>query len=120
MSSKTQQALIQLLESMAITALIAGLFSIGTILAGNGPIDWRQVGIAFGLAVAFSLAHSLATYFKASNQVELGTAIEAVIDAIEQRFGALAQPITPDQAPMAPNRTTMLNTPSVVQEHPPD
>jgi hypothetical protein len=68
MSQAQQQAyiagLFQLLESLIITALIAGIVAASSTLSDNGKIDWQVTGGAFAIAFLFSLAHGLATYLK--------------------------------------------------------
>jgi hypothetical protein len=68
MSSAQQQAsiagLLQLLESLIITALIAGIVAASSTLSDNGRIDWQVTGGAFAIAFLFSLAHGFATYLK--------------------------------------------------------
>lgn len=99
----TQQALVQFIESIIITAIIAGIVSIATALTGTGAINWREVGLNFGLAVAFSLAHSLTAYLKAmpaTGQIDLaglGAAIETLTGIAQQRVQPIqtqAKPIT--------------------------
>lgn len=101
----TQQALIQFIESIVITALIAGVASISNLLIGNGQINWQQAGITFGFAIVFSLAHSLSAYLKAlpaASQGQpdyrgLGTVMDAFVTTLEQRLSAVvthpAQPV---------------------------
>jgi hypothetical protein len=99
----TQQALIQFVESIVITAIIAGIVSISSALTGTGAINWREVGLNFGLAVAFSLAHSLTAYLKAmpaTGQIDLaglGAAIEALTGIAQQRV----QPAQTQAKPIA-------------------
>jgi len=90
----SQQALIQFIESIVITAIIAGIVSVSSAITGSGPINWHEVWLNFGLAVAFSLAHSLTAYLKAlpSNTqtgqpdlIGLGAAIEALTNIVQQR-----------------------------------
>lgn len=122
-----QRALVQFIESMLITALIAGLFSISTYITTDGPIDWTKIVYAFGLAVAFSVAHSLAAYFKPSN-VELSTLIEATAQALEKRYqtqplqGGVQGPLVVVHPPMptatVPIRQMPQNAPAVAVETP--
>jgi hypothetical protein len=129
MNSPTQKALIQFAESMAITALIAGIASIGTLLVGNGTIDWTQVGITFSLAVVFSLAHSLSAYLKATPTAQqgqpdysaLGTVLDAFLNTLQQRVEAaqvpvVAQPQPAQQAapkaPLVPPGTPVMDIPA--------
>ena len=97
----TQQALIQFLESIVITALIAGIASISNLLIGNGEINWTQAGITFGFAVVFSLAHSLSAYLKAIPAAQqgqpdlsgLGTVLDAFLNSLQQRIEASRTPV---------------------------
>lgn len=98
----TQQALIQFLESIVITALIAGIASISNLLIGNGEINWQQAGITFGFAIVFSLAHSLSAYLKAlpapagqgqPDYSSLGTVLDAFLTSLQQRLDAASTPV---------------------------
>ncbi len=80
-----QRALVQLIESMIITAIIAGFFSIAPLIESDGPLDWGKIGLFFLFAVIFSLAHSAVAYFKATN-LEVGTVLEQVVNALEKRY----------------------------------
>jgi hypothetical protein len=102
MKTPTQQALIQLIESILLSASIAGLVSVEPLIAGTGPVDWHVVLTTFGLATAFSIAHSVAAYFKPS-QPDLGAALSAIVDELEKRYGYPAQnaPQRPVAQPMA-------------------
>lgn len=99
--SATQQALLQFLESIAITAFLAALISIGPLLTGAGPLDWRLVGTTFGLAFVYSLGHSIAAYLKAADpnsptgasEAQLGALIDSIIAALEKRYST--QPLPP-------------------------
>jgi len=75
----------QLIRSILITAIIAGLVSAGTLITTDGPIDWNRIIYTFGLAVAFSVAHSVAEYFRPTD-VALSDVVEAVTQAFEKRF----------------------------------
>ena len=85
LSSAQRQALIQLVESMIITAFIAGLLSIAPLIETDGPLDWGKIGLFFLFAVLFSLAHSAVAYFKTTN-MEFGTVLEQVVNALEKRY----------------------------------
>lgn len=124
MNSPTKKALIQFAESMAITALIAGIASIGTLLVGNGTIDWTQVGITFSLAVVFSLAHSLSAYLKAMPAAQqgqpdlsaLGTVLDAFITTLQQHVEAAKVPVAAQPQPTQQVATTA--TPAASQAQP--
>jgi hypothetical protein len=122
-TSPSQKALIQLAESMAITALIAGIASIGNLLIGNGQINWAQVGISFALAIVFSLGHSLSAYLKAipaqqpsQGQVqpdysELGNILDTFLNDLQQRLDKASVPVV--QAPVAqPQIAQQANIPA--------
>ena len=98
----TQQALIQFIESIVITALIAGIASISNLLIGNGQINWTQAGITFGFAIVFSLAHSLSAYLKAlpspaqqgqPDYSSLGSVLDSFLNTLEQRLNAARTPV---------------------------
>jgi hypothetical protein len=117
MKTPTQQALIQLVESILLSASIAGLVSVEPIIAGTGPIDWRVVLTTFGLATAFSIAHSVAAYFKPA-QPNLGAALSAIVDELEKRYqpaqNATQRPVAPSMAsgyPQVPMNTQQPPTP---------
>jgi hypothetical protein len=124
MNTPTQKALIQFAESMAITALIAGIASIGTLLVGNGTIDWTQVGITFSLAVVFSLAHSLSAYLKAIPAAQqgqpdysaLGTVLDAFLNTLQQRVEAAKVPVAAQ--PQAVQQVATTATPAAPQAQP--
>lgn len=106
-----QRALLQLLESLFITAIIAGLFSASTLITTDGPIDWHQVLYAFSLAVAFSIAHGLVAYFKPSD-LTLSEVIDAMYQALERRYQT--QPLGAIQGPLVvvhPPQGTTVSTP---------
>jgi hypothetical protein len=123
-NTPTQKALIQLGESMAITALIAGIASLNNVLVGTGSINWNQTAINFGLAVMFSLAHSLSAYLKAvaakkaeqeqqSGQAQaqidlspLSAVLDAFINNLEQRFNTVKAPAAVTSATVQPPATT--------------
>jgi hypothetical protein len=123
-NSPTKKALIQFAESMAITALIAGIASIGTLLVGNGTIDWTQVGITFSLAVVFSLAHSLSAYLKAMPAAQqgqpdlsaLGTVLDAFITTLQQHVEAAKVPVVAQ--PQAAQQAVTTATPAASQAQP--
>lgn len=113
----TQQAFIQFIESILITAIIAGLVSISGLITGTGPLNWTQVGIDFGLAVAFSLAHSLAAYLKAlpapSQQTGqaidlniLGTVLDDLFSQFQNRLNVLTVPVAAP-TPIQPQQSTI-------------
>jgi hypothetical protein len=89
MKQATTAALIQLLESMIITAIIAGIVAASSTLSDNGKINWTITGGAFGLAFLFSLAHSFAAYVKmlpAPNSVsmdQLGSVLDGFITKLQ-------------------------------------
>lgn len=88
MKTPSQQALIQFLESIIITAIIAGIVSLSSVAISTGPFNWHTAGLSFGLAVAFSLAHSVAAYLKAQpatsiDLVGLGTAIDVLVGKVQ-------------------------------------
>lgn len=85
-----QRALIQLVESLLISALVAGIAAITPMLAGSGAIDWQQTANIFFLAVIFSIAHGVVAYFKTSN-ADLANALETIIDLLEKRMSSVAQ-----------------------------
>jgi hypothetical protein len=97
MKTPTQQALIQFIESIIITAIIAGIVSISSVVTGTGPLNWHEATLNFGLAVAFSLAHSVAAYLKAQpatsiDLVGLGAAIDALVSKVQNTQPATVQP----------------------------
>ena len=129
MKTPTQQALIQFIESIVITALIAGVASISNLLIGNGQINWQQAGITFGFAIVFSLAHSLSAYLKAlpaasqgqPDYSSLGTVLDAFVSSLEQRLRAAephpaqsaqpqVQPATQAPAPAQPAQIDWSST----------
>lgn len=98
----TQQALIQFLESIVITALIAGIASISNVLIGDGQINWTQAGITFGFAIVFSLAHSLSAYLKAlpapdqqgqPDYSSLGSVLDSFLNTLQQRLDVARTPV---------------------------
>lgn len=121
MKTPTQQALIQFVESMVITALIAGIASISNLLIGNGEINWTQAGITFGFAVVFSLAHSLSAYLKAIPAAQqgqpdlsgLGTVLDAFINSLQQRIEAAQKPVATQ--PQATQQAATTATPTASQ-----
>lgn len=106
-----ERALLQFIESIFITAVIAGLFSASTLITTDGPIDWRRVIFAFGLAVSFSLAHSLVAYFK-PNDLTLSEVIEAMMQALEKRSQTQPLPVQGPLVVVHPQGTT-VSTPQV-------
>src|SRR5437016_11125530 len=98
----TQRAILQFVDSLLITAIIAGFFSIAAAIAGNGPIDWKQVLLSFALAFVFSVAHSIAAYFKASSQPDVGIALDAVLQELEKRYPILGQQLSSSPEPPLP------------------
>lgn len=62
-STPTRSALLQFVESLAISALLAGFFSAYPFLSGEAT-DWRTVGTVFLSSALYSVATSLATYYK--------------------------------------------------------
>lgn len=97
MSQQAKQALLQLVESLLITALITGIISASAAISTSGTLDWQLIGWLFGASFLFSLAHGIAAYFKSipgSQEQQLGVAIDALIAALEKRF-PLAQPTQP-------------------------
>lgn len=85
--SPGQRAFLKLLQGFALTALISGLLAAAEYLAGNGVIDWQRLLIVVLAQAALAVGHAVAKYFTAQgDQAPLGSAIEAVIEAIESRF----------------------------------
>lgn len=96
------QALIQFLISMLISALAAGLVSIGDAL-NKGPINWSLVALSFGLAFAFSVLHSLAAFLislpppnkdqagQHPDFAQAGRMMELLVQALEQQQKANQQ-----------------------------
>lgn len=109
MNEQTKRALIQFAESMTITAIIAGIVTITPLIEAQGPMDWKQAGIAFGLASLFSVAHSVVAYIKPSQPL-LSAAAEGLVDAAEKRY----QPSTPLQG----STQGQIQGPLVVVNHP--
>ena len=106
-----QRALLQLLESLLISAIIAGLFSASTLIMANGPIDWNRVAYTFGLAAVISVGHSLTAYFRPSD-VPLSEVIDGLVQAVEKRYQT--QPIPGIQGPLVvvhPSGATTVSTP---------
>lgn len=116
MSKQTEQALIQLAESLLITSFISALLSAAAAIPANGALNWRLVSFMFGLAFLFSLAHGIAAYFKTqpdAQLVDLGVAIEAFTAAIEQRFTAI--PLQGNSSPAQPAKVVIAPLNSVTQ-----
>ena len=123
MNPKTQQALTQFVESMLITALIAALVSVTPMLSGSS-INWQEIGLAFGLAFAVSVAHSIVAYMRPT-QPDLSAALDAILQVVEQRLQAqqpvqgplvvVHQPAQPTQAPVAP---VVVTTPAAMPAPP--
>lgn len=94
MKQATNAALIQLVESIIITAIIAGIVAASSTLTNGGAIDWQITGGVFALAFLFSLAHSLTAYIKtlpAPNNVsmdDLGTVLDDFVTRIEKSLQA--------------------------------
>lgn len=109
----TARALVQFLESMLITACIAGLLSIEPLIAGTGSIDWQVAATTFGLAVFFSLAHSIAAYFKPS-QPDLSAAVSAVVDELEAHTKPVSS--SPTMPTVQPMLTGYPNVPMNTQQ----
>jgi len=97
-----QRALIQFIESILITAVIAGLFAASLALGQDGPVDWKEVGAVAAFAFIFSVAHSVAAYFKQHPPVQivssdpndapplnLGEAMDQVVGQLEKRYPGL-------------------------------
>jgi hypothetical protein len=115
MNTPTQKALIQLAESLVITALIAALIAIGPVLLATGPIDWTHALLAFVIAFVFSVAHGGAAYLKAYN-VPLATVLDADISAVEQKIEPLAvQTTTTAVVNTASPATASVNTNNPLQ-----
>ena len=92
MSKQTEQALIQLAESLLITAFISALLTAAAAIPTNGVLNWRLIGFMFGLSFLFSLGHGISAYFKtqpSAQLVDLGVAIEAFVSVVESRFTAI-------------------------------
>lgn len=94
-----QRALLQLVESMLISASVAGLLSVGPLFAGDGTLDWSKIDYVFLFAFAVSLAHSIVAYFKPIQPVAAMSA-EAIVDAIERRYETKHFPDVPQASPM--------------------
>lgn len=89
MSQQAKQALIQLIESLLITALIAGIISASAAISTHGTLDWQLIGWLFATSFLYSLGHGIAAYFKTipgSQEAQLGMAIDALITALEKRY----------------------------------
>ena len=92
MSKSAEQALLQLAESLLITALISGMIGASAAISDGGTINWQLVGFLFGTSFLFSLGHSIAAYFKAipnSQEAQLGIAVDALLTALEKRYPPL-------------------------------
>ena len=99
-TTPTQRATIQFVESLLISALITGCFAIAPLIESTGPINWYQIIAYFLFAVLWSLIHGVVTYFRPYNpQVSI---IETVLDAVERRI----QPIVP--TPQAPAQSPLV------------
>jgi|SRR6266568_260635 len=100
MSKQTEQALLQLVESLLITALITGIIGASAAISAGGWINWQLVGFLFGTSFLFSLGHGVAAYFKVasnSQEVQLGIAVDALITALEKRYPPLQGVSTPQE-----------------------
>ncbi len=81
-----ERAILKTLQSLFITALIAGLIAAAQYLTAPGEVNWTAVGYAVVIAIIFSFAHGLAKYVTASGDLPLGSALEAVTSAAEQKL----------------------------------
>lgn len=72
MNTQTQRALIQLVESLVISAAVSALISIDPLLTGTNA-NWRVIGVTFGAAFVIALAHGVVAYFKAPAQIAVAT-----------------------------------------------
>lgn len=104
MKTPTQSAIIQFVESILITAIIAGMYNIATLPA-TGTISLQQVVASFGLAVLVSLAHSLTAYLKAlptsangQDYNALGTALDAAFTRFLPQITSMITPAQPAQS----------------------
>lgn len=124
--SPSQKAIAQFIESLIITAIIAGLVSASALLTGTGTINWQEVGISFGLAFAFSLAHGLAAYLKnvpspdQAQMAMLSSTLDGLVTDIQRRIGPIssAQPAIPTQAVQQPASNVVASAAPQIQ--PPD
>lgn len=98
-TTPSQKAIAQFIESLIITAIIAGLVSASALLTGTGAINWQEVGVSFGLAFAFSLAHGFTAYIKnvpspdQAQSAALSSTLDALITEIQRRTGLVSASI---------------------------
>lgn len=116
-TTPTQSAIIQFVESLLITAIIAGLYNI-SMLPATGTVSLQQVVASFGLAVLVSLAHSLTAYLKALPTASTGqdySALGTALDAAFVRFlPQITSVITPAQPVAQPHVVVVTQTPATI------
>jgi uncharacterized membrane protein len=91
-----ERALLKTLQSLLITAIIAGLIAGATYLNNPEPINWQHLGYIVIIAIVFSFAHGIAKFITAQGDTPLGVAIESVVEGVEKRL-----PATDSQKPPA-------------------
>lgn len=63
-TTPTKGAIIQFIESVIITAILAGIAAASPLLQGHESINWQAAGGVFLTAFGYSLATGVVTYFK--------------------------------------------------------
>lgn len=82
-----ERASLKFLQSLILTALIAGLLTAAQYLQGNGSINWHELLIAVAGAMGLAIFHAIAKYFTSqAGTAILGASIETFADEIAKRL----------------------------------
>lgn len=100
-----ERALLKLGQGLALAALMAALVTAGHALEGSGPVDWRRIAFAAGVAALVAILNALAKYFTAQGDVPLADALALLATEAAQHA-----PIPAPTASARANAATMTTT----------
>lgn len=100
-----EKALLQVSESLGMSAGLSSIVAVSVVLAGAGHINWIALAAFAGGTFVISLLHGASAYIKAASSKQpdpttavqeetLSTAVETILDEMQIRF-PLPSPVSP-------------------------
>ncbi len=99
--SPGERAILKLIESTLISALLSGFVAIYPYLASasaDATPAWQPALHTFAVTVALSILLSVVKWFKANNEPMLAGVVQMGADALSQKTG-VSEPVTPAAPP---------------------
>lgn len=82
-----ERALLKLLQSLLLTAILTGLLAASQYLAGNSTINWHTLLFVIGGQILLAVATAIAKYITAQGDAPIGMAVEVLTEEVRKKLG---------------------------------